>query len=131
MQALAAAAPALQDAVVTGHDRDWVGLLAWPNVAACGSLCKDPNARRPEEMIRDAGVREHVARALARHNADNPASSRRIGRVLLMADPPSIDADEITDKGYVNQVATLERRAHLVERLYRPEPPDDVIVIPR
>ena len=130
VEALAAAAPALQDAVVTGHDRDWIGLLAWPNVAACGALCADPQAAgQPAEVARDAGVIQHVRRALARHNAANPGSSRRIRRVLLMADPPSIDADEVTDKGYVNQLATLERRAHLVERLYRPEPPDDVIVI--
>jgi hypothetical protein len=32
--ALAAAAPLLQDAVVTAHDQPFIGLLAWPNVAA-------------------------------------------------------------------------------------------------
>src|SRR3954454_25286996 len=32
--ALAAASPLLMDAVVCGHDRDYVALLAWPNVAA-------------------------------------------------------------------------------------------------
>jgi feruloyl-CoA synthase len=53
----------------------------------------------------------------------------RIGRVLLMAEPPSIDANEITDKGYINQRATLERRAALVERLHADPPPEDVIVI--
>ena len=132
VEVLAAAAPVLQDAVVTGHDRDWVGLLAWLNVTACNELCAggqtaDPPV--PEDLVRDAGVIEHVRCALAVHNAANPGSSRRIGRVLLMADPPSIDADEITDKGYVNQLATLERRADLVERLYRLEPTADVIVI--
>ena len=130
VEALAAAAPALQDAVVTGHDRGWIGLLAWPNVAACARLCRDGEAAStPAAVVRDAGVVEHVRRALARHNAANPGSSRRIERVLLMAEPPSIDADEITDKGYVNQLATLERRAHLVDRLYRTDPPEDVIVI--
>jgi feruloyl-CoA synthase len=37
----------------------------------------------------------------------------------VMSEPPSIDADEITDKGYLNQRAVLERRAALVEELYR------------
>ena len=46
-----------------------------------------------------------------------------------MTEPPSIDGHEMTDKGYVNQRATLERRAHLVERLYQEMPPDDVIVV--
>jgi len=38
--------------------------------------------------------------------------------VLLMAEPPSIDAGELTDKGYINQAAALGRRAALVEKLY-------------
>ena len=53
----------------------------------------------------------------------------RIARCLLLADPPSIDANEITDKGYLNQRAVLARRAALVERLYAVSPPPDIIVI--
>jgi feruloyl-CoA synthase len=46
-----------------------------------------------------------------------------------MAEPPNIDANEITDKGYINQGAVLARRAALVERLYAagPEDPDALI----
>jgi feruloyl-CoA synthase len=44
-----------------------------------------------------------------------------------MAEPPSIDANEITDKGYINQRAVLSRRAALVERLYA-EPPDAAVI---
>jgi feruloyl-CoA synthase len=46
-----------------------------------------------------------------------------------MAEPPSVDGHEITDKGYVNQRATLERRRAMVERLYEKSPPSDVIEI--
>ena len=46
-----------------------------------------------------------------------------------MTEPPSIDAGEITDKGYVNQRAGLARRADLVERLYADPPGDDVMVL--
>jgi feruloyl-CoA synthase len=42
-----------------------------------------------------------------------------------MNEGPSIDANEITDKGYMNQRAVLERRAALVEKLYGDSP--DVI----
>ena len=42
----------------------------------------------------------------------------RVRRVLLMTEPPQVDGNEITDKGYLNQRATLQRRAALVERLY-------------
>jgi feruloyl-CoA synthase len=128
--ALAAAAPVLQDAVVTGHDRDFIGLLAWPSPADLKEVCADPDAPdAPVRLIASPAVREHVRAGIARHNAGQAGSSMRIARVLLMAEPPSIDANEITDKGYINQRATLERRRRLVERLYAEPPPDDVIVI--
>ena len=57
------------------------------------------------------------------------ASSRRIGRVQLLTEPPSIDGNELTDKGYINQKAGLTRRAALVDRLYAEQPTDDVIVL--
>jgi feruloyl-CoA synthase len=46
------------------------------------------------------------------------ASSGRIVRIMVLSEPPSIDADEITDKGYLNQRAVLERRSALVEKMY-------------
>ena len=52
-----------------------------------------------------------------------------IARAMLMVEPPSIDGNELTDKGYINQRAGLERRAALVERLYAEKPDDDVIVL--
>ena len=57
------------------------------------------------------------------------ASSRRITRALLLAEPPSIDAGEITDKGYINQSAVLARRVALVERLYEAAGDPDVILL--
>jgi feruloyl-CoA synthase len=48
--------------------------------------------------------------------------------VLLLTDAPSIDANEITDKGYINQRLALERRAADVGRLYAATPDEDVIV---
>jgi feruloyl-CoA synthase len=53
----------------------------------------------------------------------------RIARAMLMAEPPSIDGNELTDKGYINQRAGLERRADLVERLYAKKPDQDVIIL--
>ncbi|HEY7991328.1 MAG TPA: AMP-binding protein [Stellaceae bacterium] len=125
---LDAASPLLRDCVITGHDRDFVGLLAWPNLARCQELAGDRTlsfadvARAPKIV---AALRD----ALKRHNAGNHGSSTRIARAILMAEPPSIEANEITDKGYVNQAATLARRAALVEKLYAASPGGDVIVV--
>ena len=62
-------------------------------------------------------------------NAAAGGSSRRVARVTILTEPPSIDAGEITDKGYVNQRATLERRAATVAALYAEPPGEGVIVI--
>ena len=47
-------------------------------------------------------------------------------RALLLSEPPSADAGEITDKGYINQRAVLKRRDALVQALYAGGP--DVIL---
>jgi feruloyl-CoA synthase len=125
---LAAASPALQDAVIAGENREFIGLLAWLNAAGCHKLI---GAEVPlAELARNAAVREHVRRAILQWNADHRGSSERVMRVLLLADTPSIDANEITDKGYINQRLALRRRANDVERLFAARPDADVIVVP-
>lgn len=127
--ALEAAAPLLQDAVVTGHDRDRVGLLAWVKPAACRALAGLGEDIADAEVLADARVREHIRTGISRHNADKAGSSMRIARVLLLATPPDVDANEITDKGYINQGAVLDRRRDQVEALYADPPGEAVIVV--
>jgi feruloyl-CoA synthase len=127
--AIAAATPAVHDALVTGQDRDYVGLLAWPNLHACRQLVGNPEATFAD-VVKHPAVIDCVRRGLEAHNKEcEGASSRRIGRAMLMVEPPSIDGHELTDKGYINQRAGLERRAALVERLYAAEPDSDVIIL--
>lgn len=124
---VAAASPLLQDAVVCGLDKPFVALLAWPNMSAVTELAE--GAASPEEMVKHPAVVAAVKDKIAAHNKDAGGSSGRIKRVHLMTEPPSIDGHEITDKGYINQRATLERRAALVDVLYADDPDDRVIVI--
>ena len=101
----AAGAPYLQDSVITGHDRDEVCALVLPNLQACRGM--------PRETLR-----AHLQRALDQLSAESTGSSTRIARALLLEEPPSIDAGEVTDKGSINQRAVLRTRADLVEMLY-------------
>jgi feruloyl-CoA synthase len=112
---LAALSPYAQDCVITGHDRDAVGALVFPNVAACRAL-------GPGELARI------VADALARLAREATGSSNRIARALLLEEPPSLDAGEITDKGSINSRAVLARRADAVHALYAEPPGPHVIV---
>ena len=124
---LAACAPVLQDAIIAGDGREFVGMLAWLNVAGCQALTGSSNAAG--DPHRNPALRKHIASALARWNSEQSGSSSRIGRILILLDAPSIDANEITDKGYINQRLALERRWADVERLFASSPDDDVIII--
>jgi len=125
--ALAAASPLLMDAVVCGHDRDYVGLLAWLNVGAAKDIAGEPDAELGD-LVRSPKLAEFVRERFTAYNRDHPASSTRVERVILLAEPPSLDANEITDKGYVNQRAALERRAAHVATLFDANPPEEVIL---
>jgi feruloyl-CoA synthase len=127
---IAAGAPVIEDAVVTGHDRDDIGLLIFPSLPGLRSLCPEARAEtRLEEMIGEPAVRRALVEGLRRHNEAVRGSSMRIARCLILTEPPSIDANEITDKGYLNQRAVLTKRSALVERLHAERAAPDVIVI--
>jgi feruloyl-CoA synthase len=127
--AIAAATPVVQDALVAGQDRPFIGLLAWPNLHACRQITGNPDATY-EQVVRHPEVLACLKRGLQAHNSSaSGASSMRIARAMLMVEPASIDGNELTDKGYINQRAGLERRAALVEQLYADHPGEDVIVL--
>jgi feruloyl-CoA synthase len=123
---LLSALSVLSDAVLADQNRAYVSALAWLNAAEARKLL----GAEPEpsgDLIGDESLRTHLASALAAHN-DGLGSAARIERLLVMARPASLDAGEITDKGYVNQRKVLALRAGLVEMLYADPVQDGVIV---
>ncbi|WP_051378715.1 feruloyl-CoA synthase [Derxia gummosa] len=119
LAAIDALKPVAQDVIVAGHDRDEIGLLVVPNVAASRRLATGLPADAPlDDVLAHPALRALVADGLARMRAAGGGSSSFATRALLLAEPLSIDAGEITDKAYINQRRTLETRAAEVERLY-------------
>ncbi|HEX7053517.1 MAG TPA: feruloyl-CoA synthase [Burkholderiales bacterium] len=94
-------APHVRDVVIAGERRDELAALVFP----AGAIDRD--------LFRER---------LAAFAAQGTGSSNRIRRALLLEEPPSLDAGEMTDKGTINQRAVLERRAALVEELYAGSP---------
>ena len=128
--ALEQLAPVAQDIVVAGHDRQAVGFLIFANPAGCRALCPDLPADLPlEQVLADRRVVDWTRQRLAELRRQNSGSSTHAVCALLMAEPPSIDASEITDKGYINQRAVLSCRAAQVERLFA-DPPDPAVIRP-
>jgi feruloyl-CoA synthase len=125
--ALLSSVPALSDAVIAGQDRDHVAALAWLNPAEAGKLLGRDPAPADGDLVTDPDLLRLLAGALAAHNA-NHGSASRVERLLVLARPASLDAGEITDKGYVNQRRVLAARAALAESLYTEPAPAGVIV---
>lgn len=113
-------APLLSDAVICGHDQAYLGALAWPNVAACQRLAPELEGLDPAALVTHPVVVEALSKRL--QNPGDLGATLVVQRLLLMAEPPSMDANEIADKGYVNQAVTRARRAHLIDALYLAEP---------
>ncbi len=126
VQAIEAAGGLLQDALVAGLDKPYAAILGWPNLAACRAVSGIATLTADEAATHPA-ILSRLLAGLQSHNKVNPGSSTQIRRALLMAEPPSLDAGEITDKGYVNQSLSLARRMALVEKLYADPPGNDVI----
>jgi feruloyl-CoA synthase len=124
-----ALSPVAQDIVVTGHDRDEIGFLVFPNMSECRRLAGLPTDAPADQVLRHPMVKERVREGLVRMKREGGGSSTYPARLLLMAEPPSTEAGEITDKGYINQRAVLTRRADLVVHLYSDEIDSGVITL--
>ena len=124
-----ALSPVAQDIVVTGHDKDEIGFLVFPNMSECRRLAQLPADAAADQVLRHPAVKERVREGLLRMKREGGGSSTYPTRLLLMAEPPSTEAGEITDKGYINQRAVLTRRADLVLYLYADEVDSGVITL--
>lgn len=103
--------PYVSDAVICAPNRSWLGAMVWLNVAE------------------DAAVRASLADKLRAFNATRRGGADTIARLLVLAQPPSAEHGEITDKRSINQRRVMERRADEVELLYA-EPPAPRAILP-
>ena len=127
---IAAAGRVVRDVVVAGHDREEICLLVIPDLERCRSLADTPAAEfTPAQLAGKPEIIAALREDLQEYNRQNPQSSRRIARALILDQPPCPERNEITDKGYVNQRAMLDNRAEQVAKLYTDPPGEDVITI--
>jgi feruloyl-CoA synthase len=117
---LSASHGVLTDAVICGENGTEVTAMVW--------LHPDHAQRCDEHGVPDDGLRADLVATMARLAAQGGGSSQRVERLLVLREPPVLDAGEITDKGYVNQRAVRERRADRVSVLAAEPPPPQVVV---
>ncbi len=114
---IVAGAPYIQDVVLTGLNMKEVGALLFPSPA-----CREVAGLGPDapwaDVVAHPAVRQRIEAVLDGLAREATGSASRVARALLMAEPPSIDKGEITDKGSVNQRAVLKHRDALVTALH-------------
>ena len=110
-------APYVRDVVLAGPDRDDLGALIFPDVEACRALTPGVKGDAAA-VVSDPRVRKEFQSRLAALTKESTGSSNRVARLMLMAEPPSMDAGEATDKGSINQRNVLKHRAAMVDELY-------------
>jgi len=123
---VAACSPLIFDAVIAGQDKDFASAMVWPAPATFEDYVKRAGGDMGAAL---AALTADLAEKVRAFNAGEPGSSRRIRRFLVLTEPPSIDAGEITDKGYVNQRCVIDRRADLVASLYTDPPGPGVVLV--
>jgi feruloyl-CoA synthase len=115
---IGACAPYAQDAVITGINLKEIGAMLIPIVPAVRALSGLPATAVMTEVLASPPVLAHFQRALNNLAAAATGSASKVARLCLLAEPPSLDKGEITDKGSINQRAVLAHRAALVEALH-------------
>ena len=122
-------APYLRDLVMTGADRDELGALFFADGAACRALCPDLASGAPESaVLRHGAVRARFAELLTELAREATGSANRVTRGMILEEPPSIDRNEVTDKGSLNARVMLDARKDLVGELYADRPSPRVIL---
>jgi len=114
---IAAGAPYVQDAVITGINLKEIGALIFPT-AAVRKLAGLPDDAPQKQVLESAPVQSHFQKVVDELSASATGSASRVARLHLMHEPPSIDKGEVTDKGSINQRAVLKHREALVNALH-------------
>jgi len=114
---IAAGAPYVQDAVITGLNRSEVGALVFPT-PKIRQLAGLPEDAPLKDVLECAPVQAHFQKVVDQLAAQATGSANRVARLHLMHEPPSIDKGEVTDKGSINQRAVLKHREALVQAFH-------------
>lgn len=114
---IAAGAPYVQDAVITGLNMHEVGAMIFPTAAVRGLSGLGAEASMAE-VLASAAVLTHFQNVLNGLAKTATGSASRVARMVLLSEPPSIDKGEVTDKGSINQRAVLKHRDTLVQALH-------------
>ncbi|GAB5508451.1 MAG: feruloyl-CoA synthase [Rhizobiaceae bacterium] len=125
---ISAFAPYVRDAVLTGLDRGHIGAMLFLDADAARKMVPELAQASEAELAANPALRAEFQGRLDALASTSTGSSNRVARIVVLDRPPSIDLNEVTDKGSINQRAVMAARAELVEDLYAEPSPPHVLV---
>lgn len=114
------------DVVITGADRNEIGIMIFPNQKEL-----EKEGFKPEKdkgLLSCRLLKGEIRRRLAERAREVSGSSTHIGRAVVLADPPDMGAGEITAKGNLNARKILDIRKALLDRLYDDADPATITI---
>jgi len=108
----------IQDAVITGHDKAFVGAIIFPDLNYCISRFKIKGEVTPATLAENPELLKAVQTVLTRMARKSTGSSTLIKRATIADFSLSLDKGEITDKGSLNQHFILDNHADVVKKIY-------------
>jgi feruloyl-CoA synthase len=119
----------IQDAVITGHDNEFIGAIVFAGADYCKNIAGLSNDASLHEVINHATIKEKLQQALNEMAAKSTGSSSLIKRAVFADFNLSIDKGEITDKGTVNQRMVIQNHPEAVEKIYSVSLEENIIEI--
>ena len=126
-EVIKAAGGLIQDLVITGHDRDYVGAIIFPGLPAWNKLPGMNTVRTSTELAQVKEARDKIQNILTEFAKKNGGSASLVKKALIANFELSLDKGEITDKGTINQKAIISNHPDMVEKLYSEEFNDQII----
>ena len=127
MRLIAAGNGLIQDVVITGHDKDFIGAIIFPSLKHCREITGAVDNPERVTTINHPSIKEALKNILTGFLKAATGSANAVRRAVIADFDLSIDKGEITDKGTINQRNVIQHHPDVVAKIYAAKAVDDVI----
>lgn len=125
-QIIAAGNGLVQDAVITGHDKNFIGAIIFPAMEYCRSLT---GLQKINDILQHQLIKEKLQEVLKELAKQSSGSATLVKRAVLAHLDLAVHKGEISDKGTINQNMVIKNYHEIVEQLYAEIPSENVIEV--
>jgi len=108
----------IEDVVITGQDRSFVGAIIFPELKYCRKISGLPEGSSYTDLVQHSKVKKALQETLNTLGKSSTGSSTLIKKAICADFEPSKDKREITDKGSLNQQIIRANKQALIQELY-------------